>query len=248
MSVKALCWMMWLIVVGMISLVGATGLEDFAHTRFFEAHCATNNEKYLWACWRSWLQNYRAVLKNPSLARTLERRKPKFRLYDDEILPMLNARQVRREPTHIYTLQIAAFERTENARRFLRKHWRDFEKHRVYQRIPKGFVLECDCAKGFFSPDEPIYSVWEFRGERKLFCLRYGVYATRSDAERDKRVLERILHRPLLISRRHLTVTLVTRIWEDPTVKEWIKAGFLPLSHPMTDEVRQRLIQMGCFS
>jgi hypothetical protein len=244
MSVKALCWMMWLIVVGMISLVGATGLEDFAHTRFFEAHCATNDRKYLLACWRSWLQNYRAVLKNPSLARTLERRKPKFRLYYDEILPMLNARQVRREPTHIYTLQIAAFERTENARRFLRKHWRDFEKHCVYQRIPKGFVLECDCAKGFFSPDEPIYSVWEFRGERKLFCLRYGVYATRSDAERDKRVLERILHRPLLILRRHLTVTLVTRIWEDPTVKEWIKAGFLPLSHPMTDEVRQRIVAL----
>jgi hypothetical protein len=230
MSVKTLCWMMWLIGVGMISLVGATGLEDFAHTRFFEAHCATNNEKYLWACWRSWLQNYRAVLKNPSLARTLERRKPKFRLYYDEILPMLNARQVRREPTHIYTLQIAAFERTKNARRFLRKHWQDLKKHRVYQRIPKGFVLECDCAKGFFSPDEPIYLVWEFRGGRKLFCLRYGVYATRSDAERDKRVLERILHRPLLILRRHLTVTLVTRIWEDPTVKEWIKAGFLPLT------------------
>jgi len=56
---------MWLIGVGMISLVGATGLEDFAHTRFFEAHCATNDRKYLLACWRSWLQNYRAVLKKP---------------------------------------------------------------------------------------------------------------------------------------------------------------------------------------
>jgi len=75
MSVKTPRWTIWLIGAGMISLAGATGLEDFAHTRFFEAHCATNDEKYLSACWRSWLQNYRAVLKKPphgSLFRTTE--------------------------------------------------------------------------------------------------------------------------------------------------------------------------------
>jgi len=226
MSVKTPRWTIWLIGVGMISLAGATGLEDFAHTRFFEAHCATNDENYLLACWRSWLQNYRAVLKNPSLARSLERRKPKFKLFYDDILPMLNAHQVRKESAHIYTLQIAAFERMKNARQFLRKHWQDFERHRVYQRIPKGFVLRCACATGYLQPDEPIYSVWELRGGRKLFCLRYGAYATKSDAERDKRVLERFLHRPLLILHCHLTVTLVTRIWRDPTVKEWIETDF----------------------
>ncbi|MFA0783002.1 hypothetical protein [Fervidibacter sacchari] len=226
MSVKTFRWVIWFIVAGTSSLAGATGLEDFAHTRFFEAHCATNDEKFLLACWRSWLQNYRAVLKNPSLARSLERRKPKFKLFYDDILPMLNAQQVRKESTHIYTLQIAAFERTKNAREFLQKHWRDFERYRVYQRIPKGFVLECACAERYLPPKEPIYSVWKLRGGRKLFCLRYGVYATRSDAEKDKKVLERFLRCSLLILRCQLTVTLVIRVWEDPTVKEWIEADF----------------------
>jgi hypothetical protein len=34
------------------------------------------------------------------------------------------------------------------------------------------------------------------------------------------------LHRPLLVLRRHLTVTLVTRIWWEDPIKEWIEADF----------------------
>jgi len=36
MSVKTFRWVIWFIVAGTSSLAGATGLEDFAHTRFLK--------------------------------------------------------------------------------------------------------------------------------------------------------------------------------------------------------------------
>jgi hypothetical protein len=193
-----------LVLIGTLSLIGvptktwATEVRLSAKSRYFEVF-EWFGDGSLAQCWRGWLQAHRAIKKQPRLAHKLAVHPP--RLYgsfwrrDIKALQELGltTNQIESQPGRLYTLQLAVYERKSGARWFLSRFWkpRRMQRLRVYERTPKH--LQLFGGGDVDSKDDPLYAVWAVVQKRKMVCVRYGIYESVTDANQDRKTLEKYL-------------------------------------------------------
>lgn len=171
--------------------------------------------------WQLFTRIYRAVDRNPRVRAALRRERP---VIDDmyhtgNILQYfsgrgLAARAIEREPTEVYTLQLAAFAHRRSLASLTRHFWTSRRYNpgtRIYRETPKNYRLDFG-NESLNYKDDPIY-LTRVSGYLRA---RYGLYESPEDARRDAVEWRRRYHVSPVIVRVPLTPTLVRNvIWGD---------------------------------
>ncbi|HEX2950771.1 MAG TPA: hypothetical protein VHV83_14585 [Armatimonadota bacterium] len=140
--------------------------------------------------WRLFLQAYRAIEYNPAHRGRFIRKKPTIEGNYDGHRSVINEfarlgvteREITRQPTAVYTLQLYTFRNSQHLQRFLNRMPRRWDSlyTGIYDRIPKGFHLAYDDESLRYKLDD-LYILQYGHFTR----VRYGVYENVADAKLD---------------------------------------------------------------
>jgi hypothetical protein len=219
-----------LLVVALSWTTSARGTELrlAAHSRYFTEQ-QWFGEGTLAPWWSVWVQAHRAIERRPGLASRLTvRHGQPLQERDWPVLGLSRASVGMRSPggreapVRLYTLQIASYQRRRGVSAFLRFHWRPvgMPRRRVYSTVPKRLRLHLD--GDFKHKNDPLYSVRARVKNHLVTRLRYGVYASVADANRDRAAVERRLHLRLQVWPIQLTERLPLLVWATPVAGRYL--------------------------
>lgn len=173
--------------------------------------------------WRLFLQAYRAVVGDAALARRLAARKPTLETREatiDDTAQMrallagagITARMLDAQPTHVYTLQLAAFAERDALTRFLGRTRAPndgldiYEGTGIYHGTTKSlpFYYGAD----LWYKEDPTY----IEAAGRFTRVRYGIYENTADAEADGAIWQQRFGVTPLVVRVLLTEHLVQRV------------------------------------
>ncbi len=170
--------------------------------------------------WTLYVRAYRIIRRHAFMVKQIQevgRRRQFFG--ETELTAVLTAagfygRKLKREPSFVYTLQIAAYRQPRALRRFLARFRHTFTSMEdagvgFFDSIPKQARLIYG-SEGTESKPDFLYVTSQSRLQR----IRYGVYLSRGDARSDARAWQQRYHVTPVIYRVPLTVSLVKNmIW-----------------------------------
>ena len=174
--------------------------------------------------WRVWLQLHRAIEKKADLAKKLKRKPAHYNSDKGRsfswIHQHLPASFLAARSTHIYILQLAAFDQPQSLKNFMTGRWPNAARKAIYAQTPKDFYV--GFSNEAASKSDPLFVLRESIKGHSMLRLNYGIYASIKDAERDKARFQKTLGISPLIRQTFLTPRIARAFINDSV------AGRLP--------------------
>ena len=205
-------------------------LNSEVESRYFKVLDNRSDGYDIARSWRWWLQAHRAIAADPSLKRKfsvapldLENMTEKggeplmFKSGMEKIKKLgLTPGQLKKQPTHVYTLHLASYRNQAVLQKFVKRQWlgHRMNQYRVYKNTPKQLIFgasgDVDIKR------DPLYVKAVTVKGRRFTRLCYGVYGSMADAAIDRKILEHHLGIRVRAMREQPTTELVRQILFKP--------------------------------